>query len=83
MSGSKGDKPVTMNELGVTLEKFISPIYTRLDRLENDVDEVKRIQLRMENKMDEQIKTLHDRDDIHDKKLKEHDKRINRLEKVI
>ena len=93
MSNDKDDRPVTLNQLGVMLGKFISPIYTRLDRLEKDVEElkglkkdveeVKNIQLRMENKIIDNIKLLHDRDDMHDKKFKEHDKRIGRLEKTI
>ena len=110
MSNYKGDKPVTLDQLGVTFGKFISPIYTRLDKLEQDVnglkkdveelkglkkdveelkglkkdvEEVKNIQLRMENKILDNIKLLHDRDDMHDKKLKDHDRKISKLEKTL
>jgi len=44
MKKGKDDKPVTLNQLGVTLERFISPIYTRLDRLEGNVGELKKVQ---------------------------------------
>jgi len=125
MKKGKDDKPVTLNQLGVTLEKFITPIYTRLDKLEGDVVEIKtdleevkkiqakqgddvnqlktdvnqlktgfdrletevdtmsRIQLRMEHKLDNNIQALYDKGSSHDDKLKDHDVRITKLEKII
>src|SRR3989338_2061084 len=58
------------------MKKDIKGLYKR-------VDDVEEIQLRMENKLIDDNKLLHDRDDMHDKKLKEHEKRIDRLEKTI
>jgi len=125
MKNDKDDKPVTLNQLGITLEKFITPIYTRLDRLEGDVTELKKdvgeikidlnevkvvqvkqgedinklktdvgtlksdfdtmssIQLRMENKLGDNIQALYDKGSSHDDKLEDHNKRITKLEKTI
>ena len=62
------------------MESELDEVKKSQDRTENELDEVKRIQLRMEHRLDENIKILHDRDDSHDKKLKNHEKRIITLE---
>ena len=90
------DKPITKEDLGLMLHKYINPLYEKVDKLERDMGEVKRdlqgvkrevenvkgIQLRMENSLVDDNKLLHDRDDAHDKKLQEHDKRISSIEKT-
>ncbi len=58
------------------LKKDVKGLYKRVDDVEN-------IQLRMENRLIDDNKLLHDRDDIHDKKLKDHDHRITKLEKIL
>ena len=75
LSGLKGDV------LG--LKGDVLGLKSSLSRVENELDELKRIQLRMEHKLDENIKILHDRDDAHDKKLSDHDSRIRKLEKSV
>lgn len=88
------NKPITKDDLGNMLHKYINPVYERLDKLEtgqnqlkkgqsgfrSELEEIKRIQLRMENRLIDDNKLLHDRDDAHDKKLKGHEKRITSLE---
>jgi len=84
---NKSDKPFTKEDLGLMLHKYINPVYEKVDKLETDVkglkhqvDTVERIQLRMENKLIDNIKLLHDRNDAHDKKLIDHGRRIASLE---
>ena len=72
-------KGIKSHLTGITGE--FESIKNEFTSLKDDIDEVTRIQLRMENKIDDQIKLLHDRDDIHDKKIKDHEKRITVLEK--
>ena len=81
------NQPITKEDLGLMLHKYINPLYEKVDKLgkgqnqlQGEVDEVKKIQLRMENKLIDDNKLLHDRDDDHDKKLKDHEKRIGSLE---
>jgi len=45
------DKPITKDELGNMLHKFINPLYEKVDKLADDVEDVKGIQLRMENRL--------------------------------
>lgn len=98
MQKKNQDKPITKEELGNVLHKYINPLYEKVDRLERElktdvrelktdvqelksaIDGVKGIQLRMENKLVDDNKLLHDRDDAHDKKIKDHEKRISSLE---
>ena len=101
MAKEKQDKPMTKEELGLMLHKYINPVYedvkslkkemtnlqNKVDqveriqlRMENDINEVKLIQLRMENRLVDDNKLLHDRDDDHDKKIRDHEKRVTSLE---
>lgn len=62
------------------LELKMNKLELNQSQLKDDVDEVKKIQLRMESRLVDDNKLLHDRDDAHDKKLKDHDERISSLE---
>ena len=56
------------------------PLYAGQEKLNKKIDKVEGIQLRMEQKLTRNIEALHDRDDAHDKKLKDYGKRIVNLE---
>ena len=74
---------ITKSELGDMFHKYLNPLYEDMKELKKRVDGVESIQLRMEHKLDENIKMLHDRDDAHDHKINNHEKRISSLEKLI
>ena len=72
MAKKKQDKPITKEDLGNMLHKFINPLYEKVDKLEgkvdklaekvdkleDDVEDVKGIQLRMENRLIDDNKRL-------------------------
>ena len=67
-----------LNELNIKVDRIINK---DLRELNSKVDTVERIQLRMENKLMDDNKILYDRGDAHDKKLRNHEKRLSRLER--
>ena len=64
------------------IDRKLAKVNNELKRMNNDLEKVHNSQLRMEHTLTEHIKAIYDREDDHSKKIKNHEKRITRLEET-